>query len=206
MFKIAVELAHHDKGVMLLFCIFKFISFFFQAYEDIASKFFEHFIHISDAINQFGGCGLWDTDFYYDKVRKFVIVLFFFLYSIFFSPKRSDFPAEKLCLSSNLFFFKKLLKKKIISLLLKEFDRMSVLFLCSVSSTFLQQTWEKCLDCKSEVSGFSKITQSLQRRFVSTQRHTMGMITRTPTRALLHLLKPTCFNWPFLRQTGSRLC
>ncbi len=29
MFKIAVELAHHDKGVMFLFCIFKFISFFF---------------------------------------------------------------------------------------------------------------------------------------------------------------------------------
>ncbi len=41
------------------------------AYEDIASKFFEHFIHIADAINTFGGTGLWDeTDgFYYDQLR-----------------------------------------------------------------------------------------------------------------------------------------
>jgi len=39
-------------------------------YEDIASKFFEHFVSIMDAINTFGGCGLWDgTDgFYYDRV------------------------------------------------------------------------------------------------------------------------------------------
>jgi len=41
------------------------------AYEDIASKFFEHFIHIADAINSFGGTGLWDDDdgFYYDQLR-----------------------------------------------------------------------------------------------------------------------------------------
>jgi hypothetical protein len=40
------------------------------AYEDIASKFFEHFVSITDAINSLGGDGLWDeTDgFYYDQL------------------------------------------------------------------------------------------------------------------------------------------
>jgi hypothetical protein len=40
------------------------------AYEDIASKFFEHFVNISDAINSLGGTGLWDDqdDFYYDQL------------------------------------------------------------------------------------------------------------------------------------------
>jgi hypothetical protein len=40
------------------------------AYEDIASKFFEHFVSITDAINSMGGNGLWDeTDgFYYDQL------------------------------------------------------------------------------------------------------------------------------------------
>lgn len=54
MFKIAVELAHYDKS-----------------YEDIASSFFEHFVRISTAINNFGGTGLWDEEdgFYYDKVK-----------------------------------------------------------------------------------------------------------------------------------------
>jgi hypothetical protein len=39
-------------------------------YEDIASKFFEHFVTITNAINTFGGCGLWDgkDGFYYDQV------------------------------------------------------------------------------------------------------------------------------------------
>jgi len=39
-------------------------------YEDIASKFFEHFVAITDAINTFSARGLWDeTDgFYYDRV------------------------------------------------------------------------------------------------------------------------------------------
>ena len=39
-------------------------------YEDIASKFFEHFVNISDAINSLGGTGLWDKDdgFYYDQL------------------------------------------------------------------------------------------------------------------------------------------
>ncbi|WP_445637507.1 mannosyl-oligosaccharide glucosidase [Nostoc sp. DSM 114161] len=41
------------------------------AYEDIASKFFEHFMAISSAINTFGGTGLWDEQdgFYYDRLR-----------------------------------------------------------------------------------------------------------------------------------------
>jgi len=40
------------------------------AYEDIASKFFEHFVNITDAINSLGGTGLWDEEdgFYYDKL------------------------------------------------------------------------------------------------------------------------------------------
>lgn len=40
------------------------------AYEDIASKFFEHFVNICDAINSLGGTGLWDSDdgFYYDQL------------------------------------------------------------------------------------------------------------------------------------------
>jgi len=42
-----------------------------HVYEDLASKFFEHFIAISDAINSFGGHGLWDEDdgFYYDQIK-----------------------------------------------------------------------------------------------------------------------------------------
>jgi hypothetical protein len=41
-------------------------------YEDIASKFFEHFVAITDAINHLGKHGLWDeTDgFYYDQVHE----------------------------------------------------------------------------------------------------------------------------------------
>jgi hypothetical protein len=40
-------------------------------YEDIASKFFEHFIAIADAMNTLGGTGLWDEEdgFYYDQLR-----------------------------------------------------------------------------------------------------------------------------------------
>jgi hypothetical protein len=40
------------------------------AYEDVASKFFEHFVAIADAMNTLGGTGLWDeTDgFYYDHI------------------------------------------------------------------------------------------------------------------------------------------
>jgi len=41
------------------------------AYEDLASKFFEHFIAIAQAINTLGGSGLWSEDdgFYYDQLH-----------------------------------------------------------------------------------------------------------------------------------------
>ena len=40
-------------------------------YEDVASKFFEHFIAIADAINTLGGTGLWDEEdgIYYDHLH-----------------------------------------------------------------------------------------------------------------------------------------
>ena len=40
-------------------------------YEDLASKFFEHYVGIADAMNHFGGSGLWDEEdgFYYDKLK-----------------------------------------------------------------------------------------------------------------------------------------
>jgi hypothetical protein len=40
-------------------------------YEDVASKFFEHFVAITDAMNTLGGTGLWDEEdgFYYDKLH-----------------------------------------------------------------------------------------------------------------------------------------
>ncbi len=39
-------------------------------YEDIASKFFEHFVAIADAMNHLGGAGLWHEEdgFYYDQL------------------------------------------------------------------------------------------------------------------------------------------
>ena len=42
------------------------------AYEDMATKFFEHFIAITDSINTLGGAGLWDErdGFYYDQIRS----------------------------------------------------------------------------------------------------------------------------------------
>ncbi|HUQ80800.1 MAG TPA: hypothetical protein VM076_06675, partial [Gemmatimonadaceae bacterium] len=51
---IALELASHDP-----------------AYEDVASKFFEHYVAISDAMNSLGGDGLWDEQdgFYYDQLH-----------------------------------------------------------------------------------------------------------------------------------------
>jgi len=41
------------------------------AYEDLASKFFEHFMAIADAMNRLGGTGLWDEGdgFYYDQLH-----------------------------------------------------------------------------------------------------------------------------------------
>ncbi len=40
------------------------------AYEDMASKFFEHYVQIAEAMNALGGTGLWDeeTGFYYDQL------------------------------------------------------------------------------------------------------------------------------------------
>jgi hypothetical protein len=54
MLMIALELARSD-----------------QAYEDVASKYFEHYVAIVDSINMLGGEGLWDEDdgFYYDLLR-----------------------------------------------------------------------------------------------------------------------------------------
>ncbi len=54
MLKIALQLASTDV-----------------TYEDIASKFFEHFLYIADAINHHEGSGLWDEEdgFYYDRLR-----------------------------------------------------------------------------------------------------------------------------------------
>ena len=53
MLRIAIELTLHDKP-----------------YEDIASKFFEHFLYIASAMNGMGG-GLWDEQdgFYYDRLQ-----------------------------------------------------------------------------------------------------------------------------------------
>src|SRR5207237_1567996 len=41
-----------------------------HAYEDVASKFLEHFVFISDSLNTLGGRGLWDEEdgFYYDQL------------------------------------------------------------------------------------------------------------------------------------------
>jgi hypothetical protein len=41
------------------------------AHEDMASKFFEHFVQIADAMNTLGGTGLWDEEdgFYYDQIQ-----------------------------------------------------------------------------------------------------------------------------------------
>ncbi len=54
MLSIALELASEDP-----------------AYEDVASKFFEHFVAIADAMNSIGGTGLWDEadGFYYDRLH-----------------------------------------------------------------------------------------------------------------------------------------
>ena len=42
-----------------------------QAYEDMASKFFEHFVMIASATNTLAGTGLWDENdgFYYDQIK-----------------------------------------------------------------------------------------------------------------------------------------
>ncbi|MBI3768686.1 MAG: glucosidase [Deltaproteobacteria bacterium] len=54
MLSMALELAREDPS-----------------YEDLASKFFEHFVAIVDAMNELGGSGLWDEadGFYYDQLQ-----------------------------------------------------------------------------------------------------------------------------------------
>ncbi len=54
MLSMALELASEDR-----------------VYEDVASKFFEHFVAITDAMNTLGGHGLWDEQdgFYYDQLH-----------------------------------------------------------------------------------------------------------------------------------------
>ncbi|MAE67744.1 MAG: glucosidase [Phycisphaeraceae bacterium] len=54
MLSIALELARDDP-----------------TYEDMASKFFEHFVQIADAMNHLGGTGLWDGQdgFYHDQLH-----------------------------------------------------------------------------------------------------------------------------------------
>jgi hypothetical protein len=54
MLSMALELAKHDSS-----------------YEDVASKFFEHFVAIITAINSLGGTGLWNEEdgFYYDQLH-----------------------------------------------------------------------------------------------------------------------------------------
>ena len=54
----ALELAHDGGRIR-------------PAYEDMASKFLEHFVQITDAMNTLGGTGLWDEDdgFYYDQIQ-----------------------------------------------------------------------------------------------------------------------------------------
>ena len=47
------------------------LASFDESYEDVASKFFEHFVSIADAMNGLGN-GLWDEDdgFYYDQLHQ----------------------------------------------------------------------------------------------------------------------------------------
>jgi len=54
MLSMSIELARHDP-----------------TYEDMASKFFEHYVSIVDAMNSLGGSGLWDEQdgFYYDQLH-----------------------------------------------------------------------------------------------------------------------------------------
>jgi mannosylglycerate hydrolase MGH1-like protein len=42
-----------------------------ETYEDIASKFFEHFLYIANALSREGGTGLWDEEdgFFYDRLK-----------------------------------------------------------------------------------------------------------------------------------------
>jgi hypothetical protein len=58
MMAMAMELVHDGERLRV-------------AYGDMASKFFEHFVQICDAMNTLGGGGLWDQEdgFYYDQIQ-----------------------------------------------------------------------------------------------------------------------------------------
>ena len=47
------------------------LAYYAPEYEDVASKFFEHFVAIVHSMNTLGGTGLWDEEdgFYYDHLR-----------------------------------------------------------------------------------------------------------------------------------------
>ena len=59
--------------VVMLDIALELAVYYDRVYEDMASKFFEHFIFIVDAMNSIGGKegGLWDDEdgFYYDHLR-----------------------------------------------------------------------------------------------------------------------------------------
>jgi hypothetical protein len=91
MLAIALELAQEDRS-----------------YEDVASKFFEHFVAIVDAMNRLGGRGLWDDEdgFYYDqlhvdgrvvplKTRSMVGVIPLFAVEVIESHKLESLPGFK---------------------------------------------------------------------------------------------------------------
>ncbi|MDZ7640268.1 MAG: glucosidase [Bryobacterales bacterium] len=72
----ANELAQADATAWMAFFCSSMLSIALElaaqnpVYEDVASKFFEHFIGIADAMNRIGGRGLWDENdgFYYDEL------------------------------------------------------------------------------------------------------------------------------------------
>lgn len=91
MLSIAIELALED-----------------DIYEDIASKFFEHFVAITDAMNGIGGTGLWDEQdgFYYDvlnandstmplRIRSMVGIIPLFAVEVFEQEKLDRLPGFK---------------------------------------------------------------------------------------------------------------
>jgi len=84
------------------------LATFDDTYEDIASKFFEHFIQIVDAMNTLGGTGLWDESdgFYYDflnadgntfplRVRSMVGIIPLFAVEVLEQKKIDQLPGFK---------------------------------------------------------------------------------------------------------------
>lgn len=84
------------------------LATFDETYEDIASKFFEHFVQIVDAMNCLGGTGLWDEEdgFYYDvlqvngrtlpmKIRSMVGIIPMFCVEVLDQDKIDQLPGFK---------------------------------------------------------------------------------------------------------------